>query len=111
MAAILQQHSGASCDLPAFLQQASSSRSTPDSHPRGLPLGDSTPSEENKDEINTFGVTMALAPPSTSAPRSRLLVPPLNFQNVAQGVSRSGHPNERNYEFIRRMKLRTVMYV
>lgn len=40
-----------------------------------------------------------------------LLVPPLNFQTVAIGVSRSGHPNERNYEFLRRLRLKTVMYL
>ncbi|CAO1619098.1 unnamed protein product [Parajaminaea phylloscopi] len=40
-----------------------------------------------------------------------LLVPPLNFQTVAVGVSRSGHPNERNYAFLGRLKLKTVMYL
>lgn len=40
-----------------------------------------------------------------------LLVPPLNFQNVTHGISRSGHPNERNYEFIRRLRLKSIMCV
>lgn len=39
------------------------------------------------------------------------LVPPLNFQNVAFGLQRSGHPNERNYEFLRRLGLKTILYL
>ena len=44
-------------------------------------------------------------------PPPLILVPPLNFANVAFGISRSGHPNERNYEFLRRLKLKTILYV
>ena len=38
-----------------------------------------------------------------------LVVPPLNFDMVAAGVYRSGHPNERNFEFMRRLGLRSIM--
>ncbi|PWO00797.1 protein-tyrosine phosphatase, partial [Tilletiopsis washingtonensis] len=39
------------------------------------------------------------------------VVPPLNFDMVAAGVYRSGHPNERNFEFMRRLGLRSIMYL
>lgn len=38
-----------------------------------------------------------------------LIVPPLNFDMVAGGVYRSGHPNERNYGFMRRLGLKSIM--
>ncbi|RSH90062.1 hypothetical protein EHS25_001395 [Saitozyma podzolica] len=45
--------------------------------------------------------------PSTSPP----LVPPINFSLVAPGVYRSGHPNKKNFGFLRRLKLRGIMYL
>jgi tyrosine-protein phosphatase SIW14 len=45
--------------------------------------------------------------PSTTPP----LVPPINFSLVAPGVYRSGHPNKKNFGFLRRLKLRGIMYV
>ncbi|CAM0141898.1 unnamed protein product [Umbelopsis sp. WA50703] len=38
------------------------------------------------------------------------LVPPLNFAMVAPGVYRSGHPNRQNFPFLRKLRLKTVMY-
>ncbi|CEH17169.1 protein tyrosine phosphatase [Ceraceosorus bombacis] len=40
-----------------------------------------------------------------------LVVPPLNFDMVVPGVYRSGHPNERNFEFMRRLGLKSIMYL
>ncbi|KNC81209.1 hypothetical protein SARC_06456 [Sphaeroforma arctica JP610] len=38
-----------------------------------------------------------------------LLVPPLNFSMVASGVYRSGYPGTKNYSFLRKLGLRTVV--
>ncbi|KDN50820.1 protein-tyrosine phosphatase [Tilletiaria anomala UBC 951] len=39
-------------------------------------------------------------------------VPPLNFELVAKGgIYRSGHPNERNFSFLRSLKLKSIMYL
>lgn len=38
-----------------------------------------------------------------------VLVPPINFALVAPGVYRSGHPNRRNFGFLQRLGLKTVL--
>lgn len=38
-----------------------------------------------------------------------VLVPPINFALVAPGVYRSGHPNRRNFGFLARLGLKTVV--
>ena len=49
---------------------------------------------------------------SASATASReVVVPPLNFDMVAAGVYRSGHPNERNFSFLRRLNLKSIVYL
>ena len=56
-------------------------------------------------------------PASLSTPANDLLsstaliVPPLNFSMVSRGIYRSGHPNERNFEFLRRLNLKSVLYL
>lgn len=40
-----------------------------------------------------------------------VVVPPINFSLVAPGIYRSGHPNKKNFSFLRRLGLRTVVYV
>ncbi|KAJ2961452.1 hypothetical protein NQZ79_g3253 [Umbelopsis isabellina] len=47
---------------------------------------------------------------SKQAPINMPLVPPLNFAMVAPGVYRSGHPNRQNFPFLRKLRLKTVMY-
>ncbi|KAI9297240.1 protein-tyrosine phosphatase [Neoconidiobolus thromboides FSU 785] len=42
---------------------------------------------------------------------AKILVPPLNFAMVAPGVYRSGHPNPKNFEFLKKLKLKTIMYL
>ena len=37
------------------------------------------------------------------------LVPPLNFAMVAPGVYRSGYPNKRNYPFLKKLELKTIL--
>ncbi|KAN0059927.1 hypothetical protein ACQY0O_007900 [Thecaphora frezii] len=44
-------------------------------------------------------------------PPSGTIVPPLNFDMVARGIYRSGHPNERNFGFLHRLGLKTVVYL
>ncbi|PKI82343.1 protein-tyrosine-phosphatase [Malassezia vespertilionis] len=43
--------------------------------------------------------------------RQEMVVPPLNFDMVAPGVYRSGHPNERNFGFLKRLQLRSIVYL
>ncbi|GAC72991.1 molecular chaperone Prefoldin, subunit 3 [Moesziomyces antarcticus T-34] len=50
-------------------------------------------------------------PLSDAASSTALVVPPLNFSMVSRGIYRSGHPNERNFEFLRRLNLKSVMYL
>jgi hypothetical protein len=40
-----------------------------------------------------------------------VVVPPINFSLVAPGVYRSGHPNKKNFGFLRRLKLKGIMWV
>ena len=40
-----------------------------------------------------------------------VVVPPLNFDMVAPGVYRSGHPNARNFRFLQRLNLRSIVYL
>lgn len=50
-------------------------------------------------------------PPPANASSTTLVVPPLNFSMVSRGIYRSGHPNERNFEFLRRLNLKSVLYL
>lgn len=40
-----------------------------------------------------------------------LVVPPINFSLVAPGLYRSGHPNQKNLGFLKRLKLKTIVYL
>lgn len=46
-----------------------------------------------------------------AARTQQVVVPPLNFDMVAPGLYRSGHPNERNFAFLRRLGLRSIVYL
>ena len=39
------------------------------------------------------------------------MVPPINFAMVVPGVYRSGHPNKKNFGFLRRLRLKGIMSV
>eukprot|EP01065_Artemidia_motanka_P018129 TRINITY_DN21455_c0_g1_i1.p2 TRINITY_DN21455_c0_g1~~TRINITY_DN21455_c0_g1_i1.p2 ORF type:complete len:163 (+),score=30.06 TRINITY_DN21455_c0_g1_i1:54-542(+) len=39
------------------------------------------------------------------------LIPPINFELIMPGVYRSGCPTRHNYEFLKRLHLRTILYV
>nr|KAJ3422082.1 hypothetical protein HK105_001255 [Polyrhizophydium stewartii] len=41
----------------------------------------------------------------------RVLVPPLNFAMVEPGVYRSGYPNKKNFPFLKKLGLKSVMYI
>jgi tyrosine-protein phosphatase SIW14 len=40
-----------------------------------------------------------------------VLVPPLNFALVGPGVYRSGYPNRKNFEFLKKLQLKSILYV
>lgn len=40
---------------------------------------------------------------------SNLIVPPLNFDLVNAGLYRSGHPNERNFDFMKGLGLKSIV--
>ena len=40
-----------------------------------------------------------------------LLIPPLNFSMVDKGVYRSGYPTKKNFPFLAKLGLRSVVYV
>ena len=47
----------------------------------------------------------------TRTASTETVVPPLNFDMVAPGVYRSGHPNERNFSFLKRLNLKSIIYL
>ena len=42
-------------------------------------------------------------------PAPEVLVPPINFALVVPGVYRSGHPNKKNFGFLKQLKLKGIM--
>ncbi|WVR04259.1 hypothetical protein IAU60_001259 [Kwoniella sp. DSM 27419] len=50
---------------------------------------------------------MAACPSDSPA----VLVPPINFSLVAPGIYRSGHPNRKNFPFLKRLNLRGIVYL
>lgn len=40
-----------------------------------------------------------------------LLIPPLNFAMVQPGIYRSGYPNKMNFPFLKKYKIKTIVYV
>jgi len=42
---------------------------------------------------------------------SPLFVPPLNFAMVVPGLFRSGYPNKRNHAFLRKLGLKSILYL
>jgi len=51
-------------------------------------------------------ISLALSPPP---PIEEVFVPPLNFAMVAPGVYRSGYPNKKNFPFLKKLKLKSIM--
>ncbi len=47
---------------------------------------------------------------SSSAPTD-LMIPPLNFSILARGLYRSGYPNKRNHTFLKKLKLKSILYL
>jgi protein tyrosine/serine phosphatase len=40
-----------------------------------------------------------------------VIIPPLNFSIIARGVYRSGYPNKRNHAFLKKLKLKSILYL
>ena len=92
--------------------------------PNDVPLPSQTGNHSDPIALTKLAPTSAPPPHSTlpasplSLPHATdplssttLIVPPLNFAMVSRGIYRSGHPNERNFEFLRRLSLKTVLYL
>ena len=43
--------------------------------------------------------------------KATVLVPPLNFAMVSPGIYRSGYPNKKNYRFLNKLKLKSILYL
>jgi len=41
----------------------------------------------------------------------RMLIPPINFAMVAKGVYRSGYPKTKNLSFLKKLKLKSIIYL
>lgn len=46
---------------------------------------------------------------SAFSSRDKLLIPPLNFAMVAKGVYRSGYPNTKNFAFLKKLGLKSIL--
>ncbi|KAK0548439.1 peroxisome assembly protein (Peroxin-2) [Tilletia horrida] len=81
----------------------------------GMGVGNQSGVYQEGGGVSPLGVIHALSSASASVPAgvppTRVVVPPLNFDLVAPGVYRSGHPNERNFDFLERLGLRSIMYL
>lgn len=53
----------------------------------------------------------ALAPQRHLGPGTEVRYPPANFATVAPGIFRSSFPNRDNFEFLRSLGLKSVLYV
>ena len=40
-----------------------------------------------------------------------IFVPPLNFSIIQDGIFRSGYPNKKNFEFLKKLELKSIVYV
>ncbi len=40
-----------------------------------------------------------------------VIVPPINFAMVSKGIYRSGYPTKKNFSFLKRLGLKTVLYL
>ncbi|CCF51534.1 hypothetical protein NDA14_005671 [Ustilago hordei] len=63
------------------------------------------------DRISNLPTSLTSPAAGDLASSTTLIVPPLNFSMVSRGIYRSGHPNERNFEFLRRLNLKSVLYL
>jgi tyrosine-protein phosphatase SIW14 len=58
----------------------------------------------------TLQITNASNASSVST-ASEMLIPPLNFSMVIPGVYRSGYPNKKNFEFLKKIGLKSILYL
>ncbi|KAJ9480105.1 putative Inositol phosphatase SIW14 (putative) [Pseudozyma hubeiensis] len=107
-----QNGSAATDTTPADQPHTPSSDTNADPPTQPKPVLSSTTSSSAPPTRSTLPTSL-LTPPHPTDPlsSSTLIVPPLNFAMVSRGIYRSGHPNERNFEFLRRLSLRTVLYL
>ena len=40
-----------------------------------------------------------------------MIIAPINFSQISPGVYRSGYPNKKNFPFLQRLKLKSVLYI
>ena len=42
---------------------------------------------------------------------SIVYIPPINFGMVSPGIYRSGFPNKKNFDFLKKIKIKTIIYM
>lgn len=93
---------------PPPKQVESAALETTKKPPSPIPTTTSNPTSHPRPSLLPPSLTTPSTDPQSS---STLIVPPLNFSMVSRGIYRSGHPNERNFEFLRRLNLKSVLYL
>lgn len=53
----------------------------------------------------------SLLSPTTTLSTAVVMVPPLNFAMVSPGVYRSGYPNRKNFPFLTKLGIRSIVYL
>ncbi|KAL9654047.1 hypothetical protein ABK040_011591 [Willaertia magna] len=54
--------------------------------------------------------TSSNAPPNPIG-REEILIPPINFCMVMPGIYRSGYPNKKNFQFLKKIGLKSICYL
>ena len=71
--------------------------------------------DNNNNHNNTDGNVTIVSPGPELAldyyeEEGGLLIPPTNFAMVAKGVYRSGYPNPKNFAFLKKLGLKSILY-
>eukprot|EP01080_Neovahlkampfia_damariscottae_P004383 gene4383-7758_t len=48
---------------------------------------------------------------TTEKEESIVYIPPINFGMVSPGIYRSGFPNKKNFDFLKKIKIKTIIYM
>lgn len=97
-------------DVLLFLQSSIAGTGTPPASSSPQPASPVVSSGATKKKAKERERGDRLEARSSLAQIEEVLVPPLNFAMVAPGVYRSGYPNKRNFPFLKKLRLKSIMY-